>query len=79
MPEKQRAPQGPAGVCDPSRSPGHKNQFNSNPGKLKIQELKVSWIHSIQGTENQGQNTVTKTEAPPGRAQAAPPKRGEGS
>jgi len=35
MQEQRREPQGPAGVCDPSGSPGYRNQFNSKQGKSK--------------------------------------------
>jgi len=76
MPEQQREPQEPAGVCDPSGSPGHRNHINSKTGKFKIQNAEGELIRS--GGRKPGLKPVIKTAAPLSRARAGRHKRGAG-
>jgi len=66
MPGQQRELQGPAGVCEPSGSPGNWNQINSKPGKFKTKTTEGEITK--YGAENQGKKEVTKTAVPLGRA-----------
>jgi len=77
MPEQQKRPQGPVGVCDPSGSPGQQNQFKSNPGKIHIQRTEGALYHIKSGDRKPGiKPSYRNSSSPEQGAAGAPQKRG---